>query len=264
MSSFNLVTLSRRTVAVIGMLLGLACAGVAFAQEKLRIATEGAYPPWSFVDAQGKLQGWDVDVANALCSRMKIQCEIMAQDWDGIIPSLLAKKYDVIVASMAMTPARRERVAFSDKYKDVISQFVTRKGTVTDTSPSGLKGKRIGVQRGSAQHKWLEVEGYDKSADLKLYEKTTDAELDLVAGRVDAIIGNKLTMYVGFFKKPEAKDFDYVGPELKGGVFGDGAGIALRKEDTALVQRVNKALQEIRADGTYETISRKYFPFKLL
>jgi lysine-arginine-ornithine-binding protein len=244
--------------------LGLTCGGNSFAQEKLRIATEGTYPPWSFKDAQGNLQGWDVDIANALCAHMKVQCEISAQDWDGIIPSLLAKKYDAIVASMAMTPPRRERVAFTDKYKDVISQFVARKGTITDISPAGMKGKSIGVQRGSSQHQWLQAEGYDKVADLKLYDKTTDVELDLVAGRVDAIIGNKLTMYVGFFKKPEAKDFAYVGPDLKGGVMGEGSGIALRKEDVALLQRFNKALAEIHADGTYETISRKYFPFKLM
>lgn len=254
----------RAALATLGLAIGLLCGPLAFAQEKLRIATEGTYPPWSFVDVQGKLQGWDIDIANALCARMNVQCEISAQEWDGIIPSLIARKYDAIVASMAMTPARRERVAFTDKYKDVISQFVARKGALGDTSPAALKGKRIGVQRGSSQHKWLETEGYDKSADVKLYDKTTDAELDLVAGRVDLIVGNKLTMFVGFMKKPEAKDFDYVGPELKGGVLGDGSGIALRKEDTVLAQRFNKALAEIRADGTYDTISRKYFPFKLM
>jgi lysine-arginine-ornithine-binding protein len=235
-----------------------------FAQEKLRISTEGTYPPWSYQDSQGKLLGWDIDIANALCAKMKVQCEIMAQEWDGIIPALLAKKHDAIVASMAMTPARAERVAFTNKYKDVISQFVARKDSISDVTPAGLKGKKIGVQRGSAQHKWLEQVGYDKTADVKLYEKTTDAELDLVAGRVDTIIGNKTTMFVGFLKKPEAKDMVFVGAEFKGGLFGDGAGIALRKEDVALRERFNKALDEIRADGTYDAISRKYFPFKLM
>jgi arginine/ornithine transport system substrate-binding protein len=254
METSGRVVLNRRAAVIFLLAFGLTCGGNGLAQEKLRIATEGTYPPWSFKDAQGNLQGWDVDIANALCARMKVQCEISAQDWDGIIPSLLAKKYDAIVASMAMTPARRERVAFTDKYKDVISQFVARKGTLADISPAGMKGKSIGVQRGSSQHQWLQAEGYDKVADLKLYDKTTDAELDLVAGRVDAIIGNKL----------EAKDFAYVGPDLKGGVMGEGSGIALRKDDVALQQRFNKALADIHADGTYETISRKYFPFKLM
>ncbi len=111
---------TRRAAGMFLLALGLTCGANGLAQEKLRIATEGTYPPWSFKDAQGNLQGWDVDIANALCAHMKVQCEISAQDWDGIIPSLLAKKYDAIVASMAMTPPRRERVAFTDKYKDVI------------------------------------------------------------------------------------------------------------------------------------------------
>jgi arginine/ornithine transport system substrate-binding protein len=242
----------------------LAFQGQAWAQEKLRISTEGTYAPWSFQDAQGKLMGWDIDIANALCAKMKVQCEISAQEWDGIIPALLAKKHDAIVASMAMTPARRERVAFTNKYKDVISQFLAPKNTISDTSPQGLKGKKIGVQRGSAQQKWLEAEGYNKTAEIRLYERTTDSELDLVAGRVDVIVGNKTTMFVGFLKKPEAKDMVFVGPELRGGVLGDGAGIALRKEDVALRERFNKALDEIRADGTYDAITRKYFPFKLM
>lgn len=236
----------------------------AFAQEKLRISTEGTYPPWSYQDAQGNLLGWDIEIANALCAKMKVTCEISAQEWDGIIPALLSKKHDAIIASMAMTPARAERVAFTNKYKDVISTFVAQKNSVTDTSLTGLKGKKIGVQRGSAQQQWLEQQGYDKVADVKLYEKTTDSEMDLVTGRVDVIIGNKTTMFVGFFKKPEAKNMTFIGPELRGGIFGEGAGIALRKEDTALRERFNKAIEEIRADGTYETISRKYFPFKLM
>ena len=253
-----------RVLALTIFLFLFAATGVAHAQDKLRIATEGAYPPWNFQDAQGQLQGWDIDIANAVCAKMKVQCEIIAQEWDGIIPSLLAKKYDLIVASMAMTPARRERVAFSDKYKDTISQFVVRKGAVTGIKPSDFKGKRIGVQRGASQHKWLETEGYDKTAELKLYDKTTDVELDLLSGRIDAMIGNKATYFTGFFKKPEAKDFEFIGPDLAGGMLGEGSAIALRKEDVALLARVNKALAEIRADGSYDTISRKYFPFKLM
>ena len=231
---------------------------------KMKIATEGTYFPWSFKDAQGKLQGWDVDIAYALCARMKVECEVAGQDWDGIIPGLLAKKYDAIVASMSMTPKRREQVDFTDKYKDVVSSFVARKGSIGDASPEGMKGKRIGVQRGSSQHQWLQANGYEKSATLVLYDTTQQPELDLVSGRVDAIIGNKATYFTGFFKRPESRDFDFVGKDLKGGVLGEGAGIAVRKGDDALRERFNKALAEIRADGTYDQITRKYFPFALM
>jgi len=230
---------------------------------KLRIATEGTYPPWSYKDAQGRLVGWDIDIANALCEKMRVECEIVAQDWDGIIPGLTSKKFDAIVASMGMTEARKQRVAFTDKYKDVVSRFVARKGAIKDVSPDGLKGKKIGVQRGSIQAPFLE-QNYGKTSDIRLYETVQAAELDLVAGRVDVIFGNMVTYHVGFFKEPAAKDYEFVGPEFKGGLLGEGAGIALRKEDPELLARFNKALAEIRADGTYDRITAKYFPFKLM
>ena len=253
--------------SIVAVVVVAVCAAVmapSFAQStKLKIATEGTYPPWSYKDAQGRLLGWDVDIAAALCEKMSVQCEVMAQDWDGIIPGLNAKKYDAIVASMGMTEARKQRVAFTDKYKDVVSKFVARKGTVKDTSPEALKGKTIGVQRGSIQAPYLE-KNYGATSTIKLYDTTQAPELDLVAGRVDLIFGNMLTYHTGFMKQAEAKDFEFVGPEHKGGQLGEGAGIALRKEDTELLARFNKALAEIRADGTYDRITAKYFPFKLM
>ncbi len=240
-----------------------AASGFAHAQQPAyRIATEGTYPPWSFKNADGKLQGWDVDIANALCEKMKARCEIVAQDWDGIIPGLVARKFDIIVASMAITEQRRQRVDFSDKYKDTISRFVAKKGTPADIAPAALKGKTIGVQRGSIQASYL-AQNY-KDSFLKFYDTPQAAELDLVAGRVDYILGNVVTYYVGFLKSPEAANFDFVGPDLKGGLLGDGNGIAVRKGDTATVDNVNAALAAIRADGTYDRITAKYFPFKLM
>lgn len=237
----------------------------AAAQQTLRIATEGTYYPWSYRNGAGELVGFDVEIARLLCAKMKVSCEIVAQDWDGIIPGLLARKFDAIVASMAMTPARRERVAFTSKYKDSVSRFVARKGTISDTSPAGLKGKVIAVQRGSSQNKWLESEGYDKTATLKLYDTTEGPELDLLAGRADLMIGNMASAHVGFFtKRPEAKDYEFVGPDLKGGILGEGAGIALRKDDPKLLAAFDEALAAIVADGSYQALSAKYFPFKLM
>ena len=236
--------------------------GTVCAQGSYRIATEGAYPPWSFKDAQGALQGWDVEIANVLCEKMKAKCEIVAQDWDGIIPGLIARKYDMIVASMAITEQRRQRVAFSAKYKETVSRFVARKGTAPDVSPAALKGKTIGVQRGSVQAAYL-AQHY-RDAELKFYDTPQAAELDLVAGRLQYIFGNMVTYHVGFLKTPEAKDFAFTGPDLKGGILGDGNGIAVRKDDGQTLSRVNAALEAIRADGTYDRITAKYFPFKLM
>lgn len=259
--SMSLLRIDRRAACALVMAAGLAC--YAHAQPATyRIATEGTYPPWSFKDAQGALQGWDVDIANALCDKMKAKCEIVAQDWDGIIPGLVARKFDMIVASMAITEQRRQRVDFSDKYKETISRFVAKKGTPADVSPAALKGKTVGVQRGSIQASYLS-QNY-KDSDIKFYDTPQAAELDLVAGRVDYIFGNMVTYFVGFMKTADAANFAFVGPELKGGLLGDGNGIAVRKGDTATLEKVNAALAAIRADGTYDRITAKYFPFKLM
>ncbi|OAJ59370.1 ABC transporter substrate-binding protein [Paraburkholderia ginsengiterrae] len=235
------------------------------ASDTLRVATEGTYPPWSFKDSSGNLQGFDVDIANALCEQMKVKCQIIAQAWDGIIPGLQANRYDAIVASMSTTPARRKQVLFTNKYKETTSSFIVAKDSgITDVTPAGLKGKRIGVQRGSSQHQWLTANGYEKSSTLVLYDDTRQPELDLVAGRVDAIIGNKATAYSAFFKRAESKDFMFVGPELKGGVLGDGNAIAVRLDDTELCNRLNTALEVIIKNGTYDQIRKKYFPFPLM
>jgi len=244
--------------------IALSCiwAGSADAQVQYRIATEGSYPPWSFRDTQGLLKGWDIDIANALCEKMKARCEIVAQDWDGIIPGLLAHKYDMIVASMAITEQRRQRVAFSEKYKETVSRFIARKGAPADVGPEALRAKVIGVQRGSIQAAYLS-QNYRQS-ELKFYDTPQAAELDLVAGRVDYILGNKVTYFVGFMKTPAASDFAFTGPDLQGGILGEGNGIALRKQDTELLARINAALEAIRSDGTYDRITAKYFPFKLM
>jgi lysine-arginine-ornithine-binding protein len=231
----------------------------------LRVATEGTYPPWSFKTASGELEGFDVDIANALCAQMKMKCEIVAQAWDGIIPGLQANRYDAIVASMSTTPERRKQVLFTNKYKDSTSTFIAAKDSgIKDVSPTGLKGKRIGVQRGASQNEWLVANGYDKTASLVLYDTTRQPELDLVAGRVDLVMENKATAYADFFKRPESKDFEFVGPEFKGGVLGDGNAIAVRLSDTDLCNRLNTALAAIVSNGTYDQIRKKYFPFPLM
>lgn len=258
--------LSRRRF---GALAGAAALTAPFAGARaqgqvLRFATEGANPPWNFVTPQGAVDGIDIQIANALCERMGVRCEVVAQAWDGIIPGLLARRYDAIIAGMAMTPARRERVEFTDVYRKIISSFVARKGTVTDVSPAGLRGKRIGVQRGASQHVWLQRNGYEATATIVLYDTVAGPHLDLIAGRIDLLIENKVSNYLVFMQRPEAAQFEAVGPEFSGNELGDGAGIAVRKEDNELRERLNRALAELRADGTLERIYATRIPFKML
>ncbi|SDR44289.1 amino acid ABC transporter substrate-binding protein, PAAT family [Rhizobiales bacterium GAS113] len=253
--------ISRRLALIRAFAVGATLTAQANARD-LRIATEGTYAPWSYVDSSGKLTGWDVDIANALCDVMKVKCEIIAQEWDGIIPGLNAKKYDLIVASMGVTEKRKQQVAFTKKYKETSSQFVAKKGTITATSPDALTGKRIGVQRGSIQDAFL-TQLYTKS-DLVRYDKTTDAELDLLADRIDLLLANRVTSLLGFLTRPEAANYGLVGEEYKGGILGDGNAIALRKDDIELLAQVNAAIDTLIANGTYDKITAKYFKFKLM
>ncbi|HZS84149.1 MAG TPA: ABC transporter substrate-binding protein [Stellaceae bacterium] len=241
---------------------GLIHAGPASAQamKKVRIATEGAYEPFNYKDANGQLQGFDVDIAKALCAKAKFDCEIVAQDWDGIIPGLLARKYDAIVASMSITEERKKKVAFTDKYYQTPARFIVKKGSGIEISKEGLKGKTIGAQRATIHANYLD-QNYKDVATIKLYDTQENANLDIAAGRLDAILADSVVLLEGFLKKPEGKNFEFAGPELRGGVFGEGAGIAVRKEDNQLREAFNKALKEIRSDGTYKKINDKYFPF---
>jgi arginine/ornithine transport system substrate-binding protein len=242
-------------------LVGAGLPGAAQAQtQKVRVATEGAYAPFNYKDTNGELQGFDVDIAKALCAKAKFDCEIVAQDWDGIIPGLLAKKYDAIIASMSITEERKKSIDFTQKYYQTPARFIRKQGSGIEISEAGLKGKAVGVQRATIHANYIH-QTYGNIVDIKEYDTQENANLDLVAGRLDLILADSVVLQEGFLNKPEGKAFEFVGPELRGKIFGDGAGIGIRKEDTKLKDAFNAALKEIRADGTYKKINDKYFPF---
>ncbi len=226
---------------------------------KVVIATEGAYPPFNFVDANGELQGFDVDIAKALCEKMQAECEIVAQDWDGIIPGLLAKKYDAIVASMSITEERKQKVDFTDKYYNTPAKFVAKKGSGIEISKEGLEGKIIGVQV-STIHENFARDTFGDVAEIKAYDTQENANLDLVSGRVDVIIADSVALDEGFLQTDMGKDYEFVGPDFTDPkYFGEGAGIAVRKGETELRDAFNAAIDAIRADGTYKAINYKFF-----
>lgn len=228
---------------------------------KVVIATEGAYPPFNFVDANGELQGFDVDIAKALCEKMQADCELVAQDWDGIIPGLLAKKYDAIVASMSITEERKQKVDFTGKYYNTPAKFVAKKGSGIEISEEGLKGKIIGVQV-STIHENFARDTFGEVAEIKAYDTQENANLDLVSGRVDTIIADSVALDEGFLKTDMGKDFEFIGPDFNDPkYFGTGAGIAVRKGEPELLEALNAAIKAIREDGTYKKINEKYFPY---
>ncbi len=235
----------------------------AFAADKIKIGTEGAYPPFNSITADGKVVGFDIDIANALCEKMKVECEIVTQDWDGIIPGLKAKKYDAIIASMSITDDRKKEVAFTNPYYKSALTFVGNKGSgITEITADTLKGKTIGAQAGTTQADYITAAFPD--ADLKSYPTQDEVNLDLVNGRLDLGVSDLFPMMDWIDKAKDGACCELVGkPVLEAKYAGQGAGIALRQEDTALLDAMNKALEEIVADGTYKTINDKYFKINI-
>ena len=241
--------------------LALALAGATHAQEPLRIGVEGAYPPFSKKEADGTLTGFDIDIANALCAKLERECQLVEQDWDGMIPALKAGKFDAIVASMSITPERKQQVDFSEKYYNTPARFVAKKGAGLDISPEGLKGKRIGVQRGTIHQCYLDKKF--SGAEIVMYGTQEEVFQDLALGRLDAQLSDSIAADGGFLKQDAGKDFEFVGDDQVDECFGSGAGIAVRKEDTELRDNLTAAIKAIREDGTYETINKKYFDFDI-
>lgn len=254
------------TVAVIALIFSV---GTVQAKDwkMIRIGVEGAYPPFSSTTADGKLVGFDIDIAMALCDAIGADCKLVPQDWDGIIPALLARKYDAIIASMSITEERKKKVAFTNKYYNTPAKFVCKKGAMQDFTrdqvAEATAGKKIGVQRATIHDRFITDNG-GEGVVIKRYGTQDDAYLDLVAGRVDMLLADSVALDGGFLKKPEGKDFQFIGPDLTDKKwFGEGAGIAIRKQDTDLVELFNKAIEQIRADGTYKKIQDKYFNFNV-
>lgn len=230
----------------------------AMAAEKLKMGIEAAYPPFNNKDASGQVVGFDKDIGDALCAKMKVECEVVTSDWDGIIPALNAKKFDFLISSLSITDERKQAVDFTDPYYSNKLQFIAPKGAEFKTDKDSLKGKVIGAQRATLAGTWLEDELGD-SIDTKLYDTQENAYLDLTSGRVDAILADKYVNY-DWLKTDAGKNYEFKGDPV---VESDKIGIAVRKGDDELRNKLNAALKEIVADGTYKKINDKYFPFSI-
>ena len=196
----------------------------------------------------------------ALCEAANFECEFVIQDWDGIIPGLIAKKYDAIIASMSITDERRKVVDFTDKYYNTPAKFVAAKGADLDISPEGLAGKAVGVQRATIHENFLR--GEFPEVDVRAYATQDEANADLVSGRVDLVMADSVALLEGFLKTDEGQDFEFVGPNYSVPEYhGEGAGIAIRKGEEDLRLAFNEAIDKIREDGTYQAIAAKYFDF---
>lgn len=246
---------------LLAIAMGSLCA-VSFAQGKdLKVAIDPTYEPFTFKTADGKPTGFDVDIASALCEQVKRKCVFVEQVWDSMIPGLQAKKYDVIISSMSITEDRLKVIDFTNKYYNTPSRVVVKKD-VKFTGPASIKGKKIGVLKGSTQEKYSMGELKTAGVEVVPYEAQDQVYLDIKSGRLDGTVADFVEVTGGFLSKPEGKDYNLVGPELyTEKYFGTGVGIGLRKGDTALKNELNAAIKAIRANGTYKKINDKYFKF---
>jgi lysine-arginine-ornithine-binding protein len=252
-----------RTIRLAMLLVGLAVlsqAHLATAQT-LRIGTEGAYPPFEYRDAAGTLKGLDVDVGNALCAEMKVTCTWMPQDFDGLIPAIRAGKIDIIISSLSMTPDRAKVIDFTKPYYLSSSQFVALKSSGITDDPGTLKGKVIGVQSGTIHQAYMEQKLPDVTE--KVYNTVQEAELDLESGRIDALLADKLLTYDWLQKVGNAKGFDYVGKVLVDPLVTGQIAIGVKKGNTALLQSLNAAIDQLLGDPVYDKIAAGYFPFSI-
>jgi len=259
-------------------------AGLAVAKDykKIKIATEGAYAPWNYKDASGKLIGFELDLAIDLCKRMAIECEVVEQAWDGIIPSLKAGKYDAIMAGMSITDKRMKVISFSRGYAATPAAFVTIKAgpsaqfstelgqlslddvsdlekTTIDKIKAEFKGKTIGVQTSTTHENFLRqyLEG---DVTVRSYDTQENLDLDLQAGRVDAALAS-MSYWFPLLKSEKGKDMIAVGPTMIGGPFGHGVGVGIRQEDKALADMFSKAIEAAAADGSLKKLAVQWFGF---
>tara|TARA_B100000579_G_scaffold422872_1_gene425354 strand:+ start:161 stop:949 length:789 start_codon:yes stop_codon:yes gene_type:complete len=247
----------------------------------IRIGTEGAYPPWNNLNSAGELEGAEIEFGNEACKRMGATCEWVTQDWDGIIPALLQGKYDIIVAGMSITEERKEKVNFTTGYMTDGARFAVLKDSgLADLSIAGMAkvnlnnaggkeqaaigqliaamdGMTVCVQSSTIHQNFLE-QHMSGAVDVKLYQAVDDHNLDLAAGRCDAILAD-VGSIIDFMESDGGVDVAFTGPTFSGGVFGDGVGGAVRKEDTDILEMWNKAIAEMSADGTTAEITKKWF-----
>jgi octopine/nopaline transport system substrate-binding protein len=272
-------------LSAVALAAGLAfAAGTVAAKDwtSVRIATEGAYPPWNATDSSGKLVGFEIDLANDLCARMGVECEIVAQDWEGIIPALQAGKYDVIMAGMAITEERKQVISFSDSYATTPARFAVLKDSeladyqseldrmqldeiepaeqaAIDDLKRVLDGKTIGVQVATIHANFLE-QHLGAAVEIRKYDTQENLDLDLQAGRVDAALAS-MSYWAPLLETEKGAAFTVIGPAMSGGVFGAGVGLGIRQDDKELVDMFNQAIAAAKEDGTIARLSEQWFGF---
>lgn len=247
-----------KTLLAIVLAIGTVSASAAELPDPLVIATEGAYPPYNYVDSDGNVQGFEIDLAKAMCEELNANCEFVTQDWDGIIPGLLARKYDAIIASLYITDARKEKIAFSDKYYQTPARFVVPSDSDIEIAGEGLSDLTVSTQRGTSFERMMRDQ--HPEVDLRVYDSFDEVYQDLVTGRVDAVIDDVVSIKENLLSRSAGDEFEMRGPEFTNPEwFGYGAGVGVRREDAFIADAFSEAIAALREDGTYQEIANEWF-----
>lgn len=231
--------------------------------KKIRIGVEGAYPPFSEIGPDGKLKGFEIELVQAYCAQMQAQCTLVQQEFDGLIPALQSRKVDAIFASVAITEERQKVIAFSKPYYNTPARLVAKAGAKLEPTAAGLKGRKIGVQRGTT-HEAYATKTFTQS-EIVRYGSQDQVFLDLKSGRIDATLMDTPAADFGFLKKPEGKGFAFTGPAIEDKIFGVGTGVGMRKADEAtLGKKFNAAIDALQANGTFKKLADKYFDYDIV
>lgn len=255
----------KKLIKILPLALAIA-AGSAFADipKNLKIGTDPTYAPFEFKNAQGELVGFDIDLAKELCKRLATQCTFVESDFDALIPSLKAKKIDAIISSLSITEKRQQEIDFTNKLYAADSRLIAKKGAGIEPTLASLRGKRVGVLQGTTQEIYANANWQPKGIDVVAYQTQELVYADLVAGRIDVAFQDEVAGSEGFLKQDLGKDYAFAGPAVKDDkIFGVGTGMGLRKGDAELKTALNKAFDEIRQDGTYDSFAKKYFDFNV-
>ncbi|MCV2510758.1 ABC transporter substrate-binding protein [Leclercia pneumoniae] len=247
-------------------LLALMATSSVFAGEtrELRFGVDPTFAPFESKNPQGDVVGFDIDLGNAICAKLQAKCFWVENNFDGIIPSLKARKFDAILSGMYITEKRKEQIAFSDKIYSGPAFLVARKNSLPDNSLAQLKGKTIGVEQGSAQETYANQKWRGEGVNVVAYQGADQVIRDLESGRIDGAVLSGVMAEYSFLSKPQGKAFGFVGGALQDdALFGAGAAIGLRKEDDKLRQELNGAIAAILADGTYKKLADRYFSFDI-
>ncbi|MGF6482933.1 ABC transporter substrate-binding protein [Paraburkholderia sp. JPY419] len=227
----------------------------------IRFGVDPTYPPFESGDTSGKLTGFEIDIGNEICARLQAKCVWVENDFDGMIPGLKARKFDAILSGMSITPQRANQIAFTDKLWSSSLRLVARKGSNVLPTAASLKGKTVGVQQGTVGETYAKQHWAPNGVTVVPYQNQDQVYADLTVGRLDALLIGDVQAQIGFLQTPRGAGFAFMGDKIVDPASDKGAAIGMRKEDTELREKVNKAISDMRKDGTYDRIDKKYFTF---